>query len=564
MLRKGFLLAGLIGLGALLWSAWPPQRILFVGGPILTMDAQNSVVDALLVEGKQIVAVGNASELRAKAKGAQVRDLHGRALLPGFVDAHGHFPGAGLDEIMTDLASPPLGEVHSIAELVARLQDRAASAKRSEWVVGQRYDDTLLVERRHPLRHELDAVSTTHPVVIIHISGHRVVVNSEVLRRLGFGKDSPDPAGGKIGRAPSGEPNGVLEESASELVLKMLPGPTLLEAVRIARRASRLYAAQGVTTVQSGQTLAKHRAGLRWLVRLGVIPQRMVMWEAEEAVEKDLREGSRFQTFDEDRLHLGTVKLVADGSIQGYTGYLSAPYHTAPSSDPAFRGYPRYPKEELAQKITRFHAQGMQVAVHANGDAAIDDVLDAFATALHSHPDPDPRFVIVHSQMARPEQLDRMQRLGAIPSFFNLHTYYWGDRHQQIFLGKERAARISPAQEAVQRGLRFTLHADTPVVPMEPLRIVWAAVHRRTTSGQILGPALRISTQDALRAITVTAAYQHRQEHLLGSLEPGKRADLVILDRSPLVDPEHIDQIRVIETLVDGKSIYCAPPEKDL
>lgn len=529
------------------------------------MDDHDRVAEALLVAGNRILAVGSEVELRSQAEGAEVRELHGHALLPGFIDAHGHFPGAGLDEIMADVASPPLGDIHNLAELMSRLRARAKDSSPGDWVVGQRYDDTLLAERAHPNRRDLDQVSMTQPVVAIHISGHRVVANSEVLRRLGIGKGTPNPVGGKIQRDASGEPTGLLEESASDLVLKAIPGPTALQAFRIARRASRLYAAQGVTTVQSGLTLARHREALKWMVRIGVIPQRMVMWEADEAVEQDAREGRRpFETFDPDKLRIGTVKIIADGSIQGYTGYLSAPYFVPPDGDPSFRGYPRMSKAELSQKVVRFHSQGMQLAVHANGDAAIDDVLDAFAAAQKAFPVADPRFVMVHSQMARTDQIERMKQLGVIPSFFVLHTYYWGDRHRQIFLGPGRAERISPAQEASARGLLFTLHADTPVTPMEPLRMVWSAVNRRTTSGVVLGPEQRISVQEALRAVTRYAAHQSRQEHLIGSLEPEKRADLVILERTPMDIPDSIDRIRVVKTLVDGQEIYSAPHKDKL
>jgi predicted amidohydrolase YtcJ len=167
--------------------------------------------------------------------------------------------------------------------------------------------------------------------------------------------------------------------------------------------------------------------------------------------------------------------------------------------------------------------------------------------------------VIVHAQTARDDQLDRMRALGVIPSFFVLHTYYWGDRHREIFLGPERAERISPTGSALDRGIRFTLHADTPVVPMEPLRIVWSAVNRRTTSGAVLGEEQRIGAWEALRGVTIDAARQHFEDEIKGSLEPGKLADLVILDRSPLDDPTSLDEIQVLETIVGGRTVYRRP-----
>jgi len=210
--------------------------------------------------------------------------------------------------------------------------------------------------------------------------------------------------------------------------------------------------------------------------------------------------------------------------------------------------------------VAAYRHAGLQVAIHANGDAAIDDVLDALEAAQLGDPELDARPIIVHAQMAHPEQLDRMKKLGAIPSFFVLHTYYWGDRHRERFLGPERAARISPTHTAQEKGVRFTLHCDTPVVPLEPLRLVWAAVNRRTTSGQELGPEERIDVTSALRAVTIDAAYQGFEEDEKGSLEPGKLADLVILGRSPLaVNPADLADIPVLETIIGGESVWRAP-----
>jgi predicted amidohydrolase YtcJ len=230
-----------------------------------------------------------------------------------------------------------------------------------------------------------------------------------------------------------------------------------------------------------------------------------------------------------------------------------------PGDDPAYRGYPRFAREDLISEVERLHTAGWQVAVHGNGDAAIDDILDAFESAQRKHPREDTRHIIIHAQMARDDQLDRMRALGVIPSFFSLHTYYWGDRHRDLFMGPERAARMSPARSAVDRGMRFTIHCDSPVVPMEPLRLVWSAVNRRSASGAEIGPTQRITPMQALRAVTIDAAYQHFEDADKGSLEPGKLADLVVLSRSPLENPATIDQIEVVETIVGGETVWSGP-----
>jgi len=565
-LRSAVALAATAALAAgAAWLLRPAARTVYLGGPILTVDAADRVVEALGVEGERIAAVGSREEVLAWAGGrARVVDLAGRALVPGFIDAHGHFPGSGITAVYVDLSSPPIGEVRRLDDVIERLRVRAAEKAPGEWVVGWSYDDTLLAERRHPTRADLDRASTEHPIVAWHVSGHLCALNSAALARVGLDAATPDPPGGRIRRDASGAPDGVLEETATELLRGVLPPPTLREAWAIVREATRRTLAAGVTTAQNGYAEAAQLGPLLWLSRLGLLPMRIVVWPREEVAERILAGDLDFDPPDPDRVRRGAVKLIADGSIQGYTAFLTQPYFVPPGDDPDYRGWPRIAPAELNAQVERFHRAGWQIAVHGNGDAAIDEILDAFEAAQRAYPRDDARHILVHAQMARDDQLDRMKRLGVIPSFFVLHTYYWGDRHRDVFLGPERAARISPTRSAEERGLRFTLHADTPVVPLEPLRILWAAVNRRTTSGAELGPEQRIGVQRALRAVTADAAWQHFEEATKGSLEPGKLADLVILSRSPLDDPAHLDRIRVLETIVAGSSVWRAEDEADV
>jgi predicted amidohydrolase YtcJ len=560
--RRILLLVGLVlAISLVVWRVRAPERVVFRGGSVVTLDADDRVVEAVGIEGERIRAVGSEAEvLRWAGKGARQVDLRGGALLPGFIDAHGHYPGAGVYAVLLDLNSPPIGEVRAIRDIIERLTARATQTGEGDWIIGMGYDDTLLEERRHPTRGELDTASEKHPIAIWHISGHLAAVNSVALAQLGFDAGTPDPVGGRIRRdAATGEPDGVLEENATRALEGKLLAPGPLDALRVVRRANELYLAAGVTTAQNGYATADHLNGLRWLARLRLLPLRVVIWPGGEAIDALLTGRIRFRSPDERRIRLGAFKLVADGSIQGYTGYLSQPYHVPPGDDPGFRGYPRIPRDELMARVAQLHEAGRQVAVHGNGDASIDDILDAFEAAQRAHPRSDTRHVLIHAQMARDDQLDRMRDLGVIPSFFSLHTYYWGDRHRDIFMGPERAARMSPARSAAERGIRFTLHADSPVVPMEALRLVWAAVNRRSTSGAVIGAAERIDVMRALRAVTIDAAYQHFEEDEKGSLEAGKLADLVVLDRSPLDDPAGIDRIRVRETWVGGRRAHLSP-----
>ena len=558
-------LALVAAISALVWNmdrAAGPT--LYVGGPILTMDSEDRVAEALATEGERIALVGDEAPLRvwAEEHDARIVDLGGHALLPGFIDAHGHFPGEGITAVFVDLNSPPIGDVSGIEDLVARLKERAEQTSPGEWVVGTGYDDSLLAEHRHPTREDLDRATTRHPIAVMHVSGHLAVTNSAGLEELGIGVETPDPEGGLIRRAEDGRPNGVLEETAMEPLQELLI-PGVFEGLEILRSASDRYVAQGVTTAQSGATPAGLMQALDWLSWLGMIPIRLVLWPDRSAGQAILDGELAESSWDPSRVKSGAVKLIADGSIQGYTGYLSEPYFVPPGDDPGYRGYPRIARDTLIELVGRFHEAGMQIAVHGNGDASIDDILDAFEQAQQQHPREDARHIIIHAQMTRDDQLQRMKQLGLVPSFFSLHTFYWGDRHRERFMGPARAAHMSPAASALSHGVRFTIHCDSPVVPVEPLRLVWSAVNRETRSGFVVGEDERISPLAALRAVTIDAAWQHFEEDDKGSLEPGKLADLVIVSRSPLDDPESIDEIAVLETIVGGRTVYRAEPDRD-
>ena len=556
----------IVGFGVLVRIATrppePPAQQLFINGNVLTMDANNRIVEALAVRADRIEAVGSTGEIMALAEeGAEVVDLAGRTLLPGFIDAHGHFPGSGQKVIAADLGSPPVGTVTTMAELLAALRQRAEQTPPGEWVSGFNYDDTLLVEQRHPTRAELDAVSSDHPVVATHVSGHLLVANSLALAAVGIDAATPDPEGGVIGRIPgSDEPNGLLEETARLGIMTQQQDIGVMDGYRMFKSAAIEYAGRGVTTAQSGWVSRKIATGLSLFSRLGVVPQRLVVFPAESEFGESLLDGSYDPgDYNTDRLAMSAVKLVADGSIQGYTGYLSQPYHTPYHGDASYRGYPAIPRDKLFAQVSALHKAGYQLAIHGNGDAAIEDILDAFEAAQKEHPVADPRMILVHAQMAREDQVARMKALGVTPSFFSAHTWYWGDRHRDIFIGPERAALISPAKWAQDQGLRFSSHLDTPVTPMLPLQAVWSQVNRITHGGDVLGPGQRIGVMDALRAVTIDAAWQVFQEGEIGSLEPGKYADLVVLSGNPLEDPMGMRELEVEQTIIGGATVYRKP-----
>jgi predicted amidohydrolase YtcJ len=538
----------------------PPASQVFVGGPILTMDGEDRVAEAVAIEGERIVAVGSRADVESWIEaGAIVHDLAGQTLIPGFVDAHGHFPGSGLRVVGVDLNSPPIGKTRSIAGLTTRLQKKAAETPAGEWIFGFGYDDTLLAEKRHPSREDLDAASSTHPIFLTHVSGHLAVANSLALEEVGFDEDTLDPDGGAIGRdAETGRLTGLLEENATTPFQAKAMDFSVWDFLAMVRDASAEYASVGVTTAQSGAVDSRLAQGLRLASRLGLVPFRLELWPVFDELGPKLLDGSvDADDWTTDLVRLGAIKIIADGSIQGYTGYLSEPYHVPFHGDASYRGYPRVGREELVDWVMKYHAAGLQMAIHGNGDASIDDIIHAFREAQQAHPREDPRLIVIHAQMARDDQLDAMKELGMTPSFFSAHTYYWGDRHAAIFMGPERAARMSPARSALDRDLRFSVHLDTPVTPMRPLLGVWATMNRLSTGGNVIGEAQRIDPMPALRAATIDAAWQIFREDEIGSIEVGKLADLVVLDGNPIEEPARIRDLEVQRTVVGGVTIFA-------
>jgi len=567
MMNRAWLVLGYTGLMLVVGCGPPPTGLLadivYLNGIVITMDG-DQVVEAIAVRGDEIIAVGSNDEIEELVGvSTEVIDLDGKTMLPGFYAPHDHFPGSGRVAVSSvDLNSPPIGTVETMAELVAALSVRAADTPAGQWVQGRGYDDTLLAEQRHPTRADLDAVSTEHPIYISHTSGHLGVANSVALELAGITRATPDPPGGVVQKDPdTGEPNGVFEESGG-MVSRLIPPPTRDQQLEAFRWAVQDYVEDGVTTAVIAGGSRTSLINLREARDEGLLSLRIItmMSRGTPGQPSAAEAGGLGSHFGDTRLKVGAIKIVQDGSNQGYTGYFTEPYHTPFKGDADYRGYPRRSREDLTTMVKELHRKGYQIAIHANGDAAIDDVIYAFREAQQEYPRSDARHRIEHCQMVRADQLDSIAELEVSPSFFVGHVFYWGDRHRDIFMGPDRAAGISALRSATDRGIRFTVHDDTPVTPVNPLQLVWVSVNRLTKTGQVLGPEERVTPLQALRAVTIDAAWQNFEEDIKGSIEPGKLADLVIVSDNPLtVDPETIVEIDVLQTIVGGVSVYVRP-----
>lgn len=551
----------------------PAADVIYEGAHILTMDPRQPSAEAVAVAGDRIVAVGDRRSV-LKRRGPQTRmvALGERALLPGFIDAHGHITAQAAQVRMAALAPPPVGAVESIAALQDALRRYLSDRQPvpGQWVIGFGYDDSQLAERRHPTRADLDVVSTINPIYIIHASGHMGVANSPALAALDIGAATPDPPGGAIRRMPqSREPDGLLEESANSRVYAALPRLTSLgggpaapmdEAVAQLRIALMNNAAAGITTVEDGASLPENLAVLRAAAAADALPLDViahVLWAPLAGPLPALDDAGAYR----GRLKIGGVKLILDGSPQGKTAFLSEPYRVPPpGKDAGYRGAPAMPQETVDAAVDTVLARGLQLQAHANGDAAAQQLIDAVARAQPAPADTGaPRVIMIHAQTVRDDQLDGMKALGIMPSFFPAHTFFWGDWHRDSVLGPVRAARISPMRSARERGMRFTIHNDAPVVPPDILRLVWNAVNRISRSGAVIGPEQRITVTEALAAVTRDAAFQNGEVRDKGTLAAGMQADLVILSEDPrAVPPLDLRRITVRETVSRGASVYRA------
>jgi predicted amidohydrolase YtcJ len=534
-----------------------------VGGTVLTMNDSAPRAEAVAEKDGRIIAVGRASDVLAtRGPRTRVEDLAGRTLVPGFVDGHGHIFLGGLQAVSANLLSPPDGEVTDIASLQrvmkAWLQANPDAVRQMAYAIGFGYDNSQLAERRHPTRDELDAVSTEIPIVVFHQTGHVGVANSRALELLAYGKDTPDPPGGVIRRRAGGtEPDGVLEETALFPVVNRAFAAMGLDGMkRLVHGGVERWASYGYTTVQEGRALPPVVNAMKAVAAEGGFKVDVVAYVDILAGHDAIASWASRQYVN--RFRVGGAKLVIDGAPQAFTAWRDRPYY-APVGNypPGYHGYPSLTDAQVIDAIDWAFAHGIQVMTHANGEAASDLLIASIKAATEKFGPADRRPVLIHGQLVREDQLDAYRRLGVLPSFFPMHTFYWGDWHRDHTVGPELVDNISPTGWAQQRGMTFTSHHDAPVALPDSMRVLDATVTRRSRSGDIIGPAQRVDAMTGLKALTIWAAYQHFEEGQKGSLEVGKLADLVVLSADPTdVDPETIDRIKVLETIKQGQTIY--------
>ncbi|MGF1700822.1 amidohydrolase family protein [Photobacterium makurazakiensis] len=560
-LATSFILAS----AALTAGEFKTADTIYSNAKVITMDSQQAEAESIAIKDGKIVLVGSDKEVsQLKGGSTKVIDVEGKTIVPGFIDSHGHFSIVAQTINYANVSPSPVGSSDSIPELINEMkrfwQKRSVNGR--EWLIGTGYDDSLLAEKVHPTRHDLDKISSTQPVVIIHASYHLAVVNTKGLELLGFDESTPDPTGGKIVREPSSRmPNGVLEETAMKKPLGMImtPEANVEKLIESYKETQHYYASFGITTAQDGAASYNTVKSYEELAKNNTLYLDIAAYPTWDAFAMLERKGYKPSKNYENNFRIAGIKLVLDGSPQGRTAFMTQPYKTPPKgSANSYVGYPTLERDFLISKLGRYVDKGYQFIVHTNGDASVDMYLDALEAVTDESTDLGIiRPVSIHSQTTRDDQLVKMAKLEMIPSFFSAHTYFWGDWHNDVVFGEQRAQRISPTKSATKLGIPYTTHNDAPVVDPDMLRLMFNTVNRVTRSGKILGKDQQATPYEALASITINAAYQNHEEASKGSITPGKLADLVILSDNPLtVERSKIADITILETLKAGQTVY--------
>lgn len=535
---------------------------IFTGGTILTVDSKFSQAEALAIRGNKILAVGTeAVVLAAAGEHAKIVDLKGKTVLPGFIDPHTHvIAGSVVDSIMEYVG---MARFSTVAEVLKHLEKMANDKVPGAWIVVRNFDPSIQVGPDALTFKELDAVSTQHPIFVFNASGHLAYANSKAFEVAGIPEDIKNPPGAEFVRDENGKLNGVMKNNVAFLqILSKYPALTQANPTESLIELLEKWSQYGLTTVSElslgGFSQSPADVGVmsdaaqsgRLVARIRAYPFYTIGEKAWD--DAGVKPGS-----GDVLARVAGYKLVADGSNQGYSGLQREPYLNSDN-----RGLAYMSAEELQTRAMERAKKGWQLAIHGNGDAAIDNILNACEAMRDAGIDMNKvRVRIEHCSILHDDQIKRMKNLGVSASFLIGHVHYWGVAMRDEVFGEKKAKLLDRCRSLEKAGVGFTLHSDFMVTDPVPLHMIEMAVTRKTWKEPeyVLAPEETISVESAIRALTSEAAWQLFSDHEIGSLEVGKLADLVILEKDPRkVDPDAIKHIKVLETWMDGKQVYHA------
>lgn len=567
--------------GASLWATTAaaqraaPADIVLLNGTVLTVDANDRVAEAIAVRGNRIVAVGTSAEIAQLAGPRTQRiDLAGRTVTPGLLDAHNHFSDGGGNRLfIVDLSYPG---VKNVADVTQRVAAQVAKVGKGKWVEGGGWDEGKLTEKRLITAKDLDAVAPENPVYLAQTMGHYGVANSAALRLAGVTRESRDPPNGTIDRNPDGTPTGILKESAQELVRRLIPPRTAAEEQAGMRDLAKAFNAEGMTGLKdpgiSGATWNSYQR----VKESGDLTVRVfALWSggrtvaaAKRVIAERAAMTRPYESTGDDHVVAGGVKLYVDGSGGARTAWLYDDWHkNFTEIDAGNRGYPASNPDTIRMLIRMYHDAGFHVSTHSIGDRGIDWTVDSYLQAMRANPKPGLRHGIIHANIPTDHAIDVIARLqhtydAGYPEPSATFTWWIGDTYASNF-GPERSLRLNPFATFRKHGIQWANGSDFYVTPFPARYGIWSAVARETalkSRGDPFGRAEAVDVHTALRAVTIWAARQMFLENKIGSIEPGKLADLAVWDRNPYaVETAALKDMRCLLTVFDGKVVFRAP-----
>ena len=530
--------------------------LILANGKIITMDKVDSLTESVAVKNGKILALGPSEELSLLAgPETKVIDLNGKTVMPGIIDSHTHPSHIASRFLEIDCRSPP---VKNISEILGKIEERSMKLTPGEWIRGANFNDSKLREKRHITREELDGVSPENPVFIVADTGHQAIVNSVAFKVAGIDEGTPNPPGGEIEKDFEGKLTGLLYENAIELVHRYVPEYSIEELKESYRKVVAQFSEWGITTTHNASS---HRNGIRaykQLIDEGTRQLRMrlmmsVNRERQGDVLDALETAGIESGFGDDWLQVMSVKIMGDGSGAGGTCCVYEPQNRGPKGLGLWITEP----EQMEKLVIKSHKAGLRVSIHSIGDRGIDVALDCIEKAQKDYPRNDMRHRIEHNSLCTPLQLKRIRELGVTPSSSIGYMYGLGEQYVENF-GLERSRWLHPHKTMKEMGIVAGGNNDCPVTYYSPFVQIYEAVTRKTVNGNVIGPEESISILDAIKVYTWNGAFLGKDEGKLGSIEPGKLADMIILDRDILEIPSNeIKDVKVLTTIVDGKIVYA-------
>ncbi len=532
-----------------------------INGKIITVDKKFSTAEAVSVKKGRVQHVGTTEQVK-KLIGPETKvvNLEGKTVMPGLYDSHLHVTGTGSALMMINCRTPPM---HSIEDMKKAVAEKVKKAKSGEWILGRGWDQAKLAEHRNPSRYDFDEVAPENPMVLTRTCGHLLVANSKALEIAGITKDTPNPIGGKIVRDKNGEATGMLEESpAMNLVRQHIPPDGISEFMAQIKTAFQAFNKAGITSVIDAGTTEDQMVAYQRLREQGDVTVRTNFMlraiDGAEPIESSIKRVERFPMitgFGDELLRFQGLKILIDGGIGGRTALLREPYE----NDPDDYGLLTVPVENLQKLVDAANKRGMLCGIHCAGGKAMDIVIDAFKKTNKIKPIKGRGFYLIHAYQPSEQNFKDCRELeinvASQPSFL----YYLGDSYHEN-VGDERSKWLKPHRAWIDEGIMVASGTDSPVTPYPPFVSLWASIARRTEINNIqMGTKQKVTREEAIKMYTINGTYLTFEENLKGSLEAGKLADMVIIDRDILTCPEDdIKDTKVLTTYLGGEVVYEA------